>query len=245
MSRKRRREDDGGNDSDNDNNDGDVKMHDDESIFHVNKKRLDKTLEKKFPLPLLDIITSYDEPCSRVPDIEKRCNVKMYNYMDRETRQEINCKTHCLDNYSTIWDKLPNSIEVGHPRICIDHLKAIFFDGITKDGRQVENMRPEIVNLLEGNDFKRFTIKYDLSNARNCRERGSEDLNKMLDRELPAGRKINTAGKYILLRTNEIIGSEYDDEWQSIKNSFNPGWGSLNNVLIYRENPRTLVVELR
>ena len=210
----------------------------DDNVFYIDKKSLDKSLKKKIPLPLLDIITAYDEPCSRVPDIYKRCHVKLFNYTDPKTRQTINCENHCLNIHSSLFDKLPNYIETR--RLTIDHLEPIFFDGVTKDGRQVVDLTSETLNKLSGHDFKEWEIKFDLTNARNFTDK--EDLNKMLDREIPMNSEINVSGGLIELATSEIIETE-DTVWQIIDNSFNPGAASRNNMItIYRENPSTLVV---
>ena len=135
-----------------------------------------KIVEKNLLKDLAGIAMEYEEPCDRVPDIKKHCKSGRYSHADPVApKTGLNCRRYCTrDRLEKAWFTLPDRIS--WVDFCIAHLQPIDFYAIDEDGN-------EFPNFADQKSIREWTIIYDLSDAKNCKD--EVDLISVIDRNFP------------------------------------------------------------
>ena len=107
---------------------------------------------------LSNIVTTYDDPCDRVPSIRDKCKRGQYRHINPLDNKELNCRSSCTRKRIRVQnslDKLPNAIELLN--LSIKNLIPIDFYG---KGAKLSESKSIDLSI-----FKEWTIIYDLSGA--------------------------------------------------------------------------------
>ena len=215
-----------------------------------------KSIDDRLLKDLANIVRSYDEPCDRVPGINEKCSRGQYNHINpsytessesegksngKPNAKLLNCRSYCLrdrkiKSIEQFLSRLPNMMEVGKMRVCLQYLDPIDFYGTDRSG----NVFPDMdLKTISGNDFVNWTVVYDLSSSQvfNCQT--DEALDRALDRFVKIGQTLALKGKDVNFT---LVSGDGDSDNQNFEASLFGSVGNWSDITISRPEHFILVV---